>query len=271
MAIFAKVAYAAGVDLPTMLFLRFAIAGAALAAVMLVLRRRWPRGRDLIVLALMGAVGYVGQSYCYFASLQHASAGVTALLLYLYPALVTLLGWLFLRRPLSPTRALAVTLALVGSAMTVAGALQSTTLGMVLGASAALIYAIYILVGEGVTPRVGSLPSSTVVILAAAGVYGAVWTQGPAVVPGNLAGWAAVLGIAFLSTVVAILGFFVGLGKLGAADASTVSTLEPLTTIALAAMFLGERLSAMQIVGGGVIVVAVILIARSREPAPAGG
>lgn len=266
MAILAKIAYAAGVELPTMLFMRFAIAGIALASVMVLMRRRWPRGRDLLVLVLMGAVGYVGQSYCYFASLQHASAGVTALLLYLYPSLVALLGWAVLRRPLTPARVVAIALALAGSAMTIAGALHSTALGMLLGASAALIYAIYILVGEGVTPRVGSLPSSTVIILAAAGVYGAVWLQGPAVLPGNPTAWAAVLGIALLSTVVAILTFFVGLRKLGAADASTVSTLEPLTTIVLAALFLGERLSGLQILGGVVILAAVVLIARSREP-----
>ena len=56
-----------------------------------------------------------------------------------------------------------------------------------------------------------------------------------------------------------------GLGRLGAADASTVSTLEPLATIALAAVFLDERLSAMQIGGGAIIVAAVILIARVRD------
>ena len=268
MAIFAKLAYAAGVDLQTMLFLRFSIAGIAMCGLMLATRRRWPRGRDLLTLVLLGGVGYVGQSYCYFASLQHASAGVTALLLYLYPALVALLGWLFLRRPLSMARSVAIALALIGTAMTVLGALHSTPLGMALGAGAALIYAVYILIGEGVTPRVGSVPASTVIICAAAVVYGVAWASGPADLPGNVSGWVAVVAIAILSTLVAILFFFVGLGRLGAADASTVSTLEPLATIALAAVFLDERLSAMQIIGGAIIVAAVVLIARVRDGAP---
>ncbi|HEY5762436.1 MAG TPA: DMT family transporter, partial [Rhodocyclaceae bacterium] len=96
-------------------------------------------------------------------------------------------------------------------------------------------------------------------------VYGAAWASGPAELPANGAGWLAVSAIAVLSTLVAILFFFVGLGRLGAADASTVSTLEPLATIALAAVFLDERLSAMQNGGGAILVAAVILIARARD------
>jgi drug/metabolite transporter (DMT)-like permease len=262
MAIFAKAAYAAGVDLPTMLFLRFALAGLVLVAVMVALRRRWPGGRDLAILLLMGAVGYVGQSFCYFAALQYASAGVTALLLYLYPALVVLIGWFLLARPPAPLRLLAVVLALTGSAMTVAGSLAGSVRGILLGASAALIYAVYILVGEGVTRRSGSLPSATVVILAAAFVYGGWWAAGGAPLPQGVGAWSAVLGIAMLSTVIAILGFFAGLQRLGAADASTASTLEPLTTIVLAAIFLGEVLTPLQLAGGAAIVIAVVLIAR---------
>ena len=92
MAIFAKLAYQDGVSLSTMLFLRFSFAGLLLAAWGMAHGMRWPRGRDLLWLLAMGGVGYVGQAYCYFSALQHASAGLVALLLYLYPAIVTLLS-----------------------------------------------------------------------------------------------------------------------------------------------------------------------------------
>ena len=85
MAIFARLAMVEGVDVPTMLFLRFTVAGGLLAAFMMMSGRSWPTGRNLWVLILMGAVGYVGQSFCFFSALGHASAGLVALLLYLYP------------------------------------------------------------------------------------------------------------------------------------------------------------------------------------------
>ncbi|WP_126445365.1 DMT family transporter [Sulfuricystis multivorans] len=262
MAIFAKIAYASGVTLSTMLFLRFSIAGVLLAAWGSAHGMRWPRGRDLLWLIVMGAAGYVGQAFCYFTALKYASAGLVALLLYLYPAIVTLLSALLYRRKIGIARAIAVALALLGTALTVGGDLSSQPLGIVFGLGAALIYSIYIIAGEGILPRVGALPASTVIILAAAIVYGGAASAEGLAWPRTVTGWLAVLAIAIFSTLLAILGFFKGIEKLGAADASTLSTLEPLVTIGLAFLVLGEAVTAVQLAGGALILVAVIYLAR---------
>ena len=54
MPIFAKLAYAESVDLPSMLFLRFALAGLMMAVLMRVRGMVWPRGRNLLLLLAMG-------------------------------------------------------------------------------------------------------------------------------------------------------------------------------------------------------------------------
>ena len=271
MPIFAKLAYADGVDLPSMLFLRFALAGGAMALLMQLRGIAWPRGRQLLLLAAMGAIGYVGESFCYFAALQYASAGLTALLLYLYPAIVTVLSALLTRRRLSPLRLLAVAAALLGTGLAVGGSLAGSALGILLGVGAALIYSVYILVGERVTPLSGAIPSATVIMLAAALVFGLVvlW-RGPAW-PVSTGAWAAVGSIALLSTVVAIIAFFAGMARLGAADAATLSTLEPVVTVLLAAVFLGEAIGPWQGFGGAIILAAVIVLARSGEEKGRGG
>jgi drug/metabolite transporter (DMT)-like permease len=262
MAIFAKLAYRDGVDLPTMLFLRFSIAGGLLAAWGATQGMRWPHGRDLLWLVAMGGVGYVGQAYCYFAALQYASAGLVALLLYLYPALVTIFSALLLRRRIGAGRGWAVAAALAGTALTVGGDMHSQPLGVWLGVGAAMIYSVYILVGEGVIARTGPVPGATIVMLAAAGVFGGAAFSSGLSLPATVTGWLAVLAIAVFSTLLAILGFFKGLGKLGAADASTLSTLEPLITLALAALVLGEVVSKVQLLGGMLILAAVVYLAR---------
>lgn len=262
MAIFAKLAYRDGVTLATMLFLRFAIAGALLAAWGLLHGMRWPRGRNLLWLLAMGGIGYVGQSFGYFAALQYASAGLVALLLYLYPAIVVVLSALIFGRRIGVARGWAVAVALAGTALTVGGDLVSEPTGIVLGIAAAFIYSAYILAGEGVMPRVGPQAAATVVMLAAALVYGAMAFGGGLALPATATGWAAVLAIALFSTLLAILGFFKGMEKLGAADASTLSTLEPLITLALAALVLGEAVTALQLAGGGLIMAAVLYLAR---------
>ncbi|MBU1235891.1 MAG: DMT family transporter [Gammaproteobacteria bacterium] len=265
MAIFAKLAYRDGVPLSTMLFLRFAIAGVLLALLGQWRGMRWPHGRDLLLLAAMGAVGYVGQAYCYFTALQFASAGLVALLLYLYPAIVTVLSAVLFRRRIGRGRVVAVAVALLGMALAVGGDLHSQPTGVVLGVGAALIYSGYILVGERVMPRVGSMPAATVVMLAAATVYGIAAMRSGVVLPQSATGWFAVLAIAVLSTLVAIVGFFKGLEKLGAADASTLSTLEPVVTIVVAAAVLGESVTTQQLLGGAMILAVVVYLSR-RAP-----
>lgn len=265
MAIFAKLAYRDGVSLATMLFLRFSLAGLLLAGWGCSRGMRWPQGRDLLWLLAMGAVGYVGQAYCYFAALQYASAGLVALLLYLYPALVTLLSALLFRRRIGVARGWAVSVALVGTALTVGGDLHSQVIGVALGIGAALIYSAYILVGEGVIARTGPLPGATVVMIAAAVVYGVAAFQSGLSLPVTSMGWFSVGAIALFSTLLAILGFFKGMEKLGAADASALSTLEPLITLGLAALVLGEVVSGLQLVGGALILAAVVYLARHGE------
>jgi uncharacterized membrane protein len=101
MPILARFAYAAGADPITTLWLRFGIAAVVMTSVMLVRRMPFPRGRVLLGLVLMGALGYSGVSLAYFTALTMASADLVALLLYLYPALVMVLSVVLLRERLS--------------------------------------------------------------------------------------------------------------------------------------------------------------------------
>jgi drug/metabolite transporter (DMT)-like permease len=58
---------------------------------------------------------------------------------------------------------------------------------------------------------------------------------------------------------VAVLAFYAGSHRIGAARAALVSTVEPIWTIALAAVLLGEALGALQFVGGAMILAGVVI------------
>jgi drug/metabolite transporter (DMT)-like permease len=265
LGILGKVAFAAGASTATVLFLRFLVAGAGMALWMTVRRLPWPRGNDLWVLVGMGAIGYVGQAFCYFSALRHASAGLTALLLYLYPALVALASAALGRQRLTWFRSGAVLLSLAGIVLAVSDGLAGSPAGIAFGAGAALIYSAYILTGELVTVRSGAIPAATVIMLSASAVYGAALAiQGP-VWPAGTAGWLAIAGIALFSTVIAMVCFFAGMQRLGAADTATLSTLEPVVTLLLAFALLGESLGPRQIAGAALVILAVITLARARN------
>lgn len=263
MAIFARFARESGADVMTVLFLRFAISAVLMSAMMIATRRRWPARRNVMILAAMGGVGYVGQSFSFFTALDYATAGLVALLLYLYPFIVTVLSAVFLGRRFTARRVIAVFAALVGTALTIGGAIAGQPLGILLGVTAALIYSVYILVGSRVMAEEAPLAAATVVMIAAAVVFGVlVGSNGPAW-PQSVMGWGAVVLIAVVSTVIAMVTFFIGIQRLGAADAATLSTLEPVVTFILAAILLGEPILINQVVGGAIILGAVIWLTRA--------
>lgn len=267
MAIFGRYAYAGGTDVLGLLTLRFLICGVVLGVVAKQRGVTLPRGRSLWPIVAMGSVGYVGQSLCYFVALQHAQASLVALLLYLYPAFVTLLAAWWLGERLTRVKAAALVLCLAGSALMVGGG-RGEPLGIALGLAAAVVYSIYIVVGARVTRGIDPLATTAVVCLSAAVVFCVVslvrtLAGVPPHLPQTAGAWAAMLGIALVSTVTAMLAFFAGLTRLGAARTSMLSTLEPVVTVALASLLLGERLSPLQWLGGASILAAVLWLVRA--------
>jgi drug/metabolite transporter (DMT)-like permease len=263
MAIFGRFAAEAGVDTPTLLLLRFSIAGAVLWVILAVRRQRLPRGRDLLVLVGMGAIGYAGQAFSYFSALEHASAGLVALLLYLHPVLVALVARLVLKHPLAPIQLVAIAMAIVGSAFTVGNATDGSPLGVFFGIAAAAIYAVYILVGSRLSKAVTPTASTTVVVTSAAAVFAAGALARGVRLPGTAVGWGAVLAIALICTVAAVGLFLAGLERLGPVRASIYSTVEPAFTIVLAVIVLGEELTLSRLGGAALILGGVVLLARA--------
>jgi drug/metabolite transporter (DMT)-like permease len=267
LAIFARLAYEEGVTPITLLFLRFGIASLCMLLIMLVKGISFPRGYVLLGLTLMGGIGYVGQALSYFTALTLIPAGLVALLLYLYPAIVTILAVIVLKERISKWKMIALLIALGGTVLTIGPSGGGQFLGIIFGIGAAFIYSIYILVGSKITKRVTAIQSSTVVIVSAGIVSGGlVAIKGPAF-PATASGWASVIAIALISTILAIVTFFAGLERVGPTNASTLSTVEPAVTVVLAAVVLGETISFLRIIGGIMIIVAVIILARSEAPA----
>jgi drug/metabolite transporter (DMT)-like permease len=263
LAVFVRFAVAAGADVPTMLLLRFTIAAAIMWGAVLARRAAVPRGRALAMLVAMGAIGYAGQAFAFFTAVTLASTGLAALLLYLYPALVAILSRLVFRDRFSALQGIAILVAFAGSVLTIGRAGDGTPLGIFFGILAAVIYAGYILTGSRIPGKVTATASTAVVTTAAAAVYAGVAVARGVRLPGTAAGWAAILALALVCTVLAVALFLAGLERLGAVRASIYSTLEPAATLALGALVLGERVTLLRAAGGALIIAAVVILARA--------
>ena len=266
MAIFARLAYSDGVTPVSLLFIRFAMAALIMLMIARIRGEHFPRGRVLLGFALMGGVGYVGQSLSFFTALTMADAGLVALLLYLYPAIVAVLSAIFLRERLTLYRIAAVMLSLVGTALTVGPQLEARPLGVVLGISAAVIYSVYIMAGTTLVREQPPIASSAVIMSAAAVVFGVLALADGLALPDGWLGWFGIVGVAIVATVVAVTTFLMGIKLIGPTRASVLSTIEPVVTVVLAAIVLGESIGPMTAVGGALILAGAMMLAGARRP-----
>jgi drug/metabolite transporter (DMT)-like permease len=263
LAIFGRFAYAEGMDTFTVLFLRFGLS-ASFMVLMLILRKEpFPRGRVLAQLIGMGGLGYGLQSFLYMTAIKYASAGLVALLLYLYPFFVAILSMIFLNEKPTRVKAIALLLALVGAALTV-GPVSGQLIGALMAITAALVYSIYIIVGSNVMRHVSAFQSSTVIFASAGAVYGALTFANGANFPQTSSGWLVILGIVLLSTVIPVVTFLAGLERVGPTNAAMLSTIEPIVTVLLATWLFGDKLLPIVLVGGFLILIAVVILTRAE-------
>ena len=274
MAIFGKLAYDAGVGLLTLLFVRFSIAAPVLwiAALRRPGRLSGASRRTLLSAFALGAVGYASQAGLYFAALARMDASLLSMLLYTFPAMVVVAAIALGRETASRRRTGALLVSSGGLALVLlgAGAGAFDWVGAALGFGAALTYTAYILVSDRVGGDLEALPLSALITTGAAITFGVA-----AVSTGTLdtgfasTGWLWLAAIAIVSTVTPITLFFAGLRRVGPSTASILSTLEPLTTVALAFVVFGETLTGLQLAGAALVLgAAVLLNLRPKLPEP---
>jgi len=269
LGILARFAYADGLDALTIIALRFLLSAVLLLILLTLRREQFPRGRILIQLIGMGAIGYVGQAFAYLTALKYASPGLVALLLYLYPVFVVILSAVWLHETITRIKVIALGLALTGLALTV-GPGGGQLPGILLAISAAAIYSVYIMVGTQVMQKVSAIQSSTVIFLSAGVMSSLLMIVNGAHLPKTESGWIVIVSIVIVATIIPVVTFLAGLQRIGATDAAMLSTFEPVVTVVLAALFLGEIMKPVILLGGGLILLAVILLTRSelRPSAP---
>ena len=276
MAIFGKLAYGEGVNVGTLLAVRFLLGAALFWGLVIAGHRvrevRGLRRGDVGIGLALGGAGYALQAGLYFAALQRIDASLLSLLLYTFPAIVTAAAVALGRDRVDRRKLIALALTSSGLILVLAGAAAGSfdALGAAMAIGAALVYSVYILASEGVAGRTNPYVLSALVCSGAAVTL----TLGSSLLgqfhPGAVTadGWLWLGCIAVVSTVAAISLFFAGLRLVGPATASILATVEPVVTVFLAFLVFGETLASLQLLGALMVLTSVLVLrARFREPA----
>ena len=288
-SLFAQPVYASGVDWLTLSAWRF-LCGASLAWIWLLASPRRRAGlraldRRAVAVGLLLGILYVGNSGTYYAGLQTVSPSLAALIVYIYPAVVAVLTLRFGQRLEGRRAWLALGIALVGAALALGGIDRAKVPpldGLLLVVVSPLIYSVWIVLAARLSgERRGAVGSASddgaaagaataLMMSATASVYW-VWSLATArpVLPGQIpsSAWVGLLGVGVVSTFIAIQTFYAGSQRIGAAQASLISTVEPAYTIALAALLFGIGLTPIQLGGGALILIGVVV----AQTGPASG
>ena len=261
----------------TIVFWRAGLAAVGLAAalcgVVPLLGGGWTllkvRRADLPLFAAFGLLGVTAFYLLYIYAVVLVGVAVAVVLLYTAPIFVAVMSWRFLGESFGPRKVAALVLTFTGCAL-VAGAynpslLQVNVVGIMCGLGSAVTYALYSILGKFSLNRGYHIATMSLYVygIGAAGLLVVALLLGPAQLfsmGGSAGAWGLLLMIALAQTVGALWAYTAGLRHLEAGVASILATFEPVVAAALAYFVLRESLELLQVIGGGLVLCAVLMM-----------
>jgi drug/metabolite transporter, DME family len=222
--------------------------------------------RDLAIIALLGLMLALYQ-VCFFGAISLVGVAIATLVtLCSAPVLVALISTFLTGERPSRVVIIALALAVVGVGLVVGfqpGAQQQAVnpLGVALALGSGLGYALVALSGRAVAGRYHPLQINAIAFAASALALlpAALLTGFVGAYPS--AGWALLLYLGLVPSALAYGLFLTGMRSTPATVASVLTLVEPLTATILAAILFGERLGALGLLGGALLLGAILLLA----------
>jgi drug/metabolite transporter (DMT)-like permease len=237
--------------------------------------RRPLRRRDWIAVVWLGFIGYYLASLLDFLGLQHITAALERLVLFLYPTMVVLLSAAWLKKPITGRVIAALVLSYGGIVLvfvhdlTIGGDAAALWTGGALVFGSGFFYALYLVGAGDVIGRIGSarfiswaMLTSTLFVLAH---FALARSVAALAVPRSIYGLS--LAMAVFSTVLPTWLVADAIRRIGANASSLVGSMGPVFTIGLGAVILGEPVHAVQLAGAALVLVGVTLVTLRPQPA----
>ena len=226
----------------------------------------------LVLLATVMAAGTAMAGYVllWFLGIERIGASIPTLIaLCLPPVLVTIVAVVRGQEKLDVYLAAVLTAALVGTVLIVArhgdgsvvqsGAADQSNLvfGVAYALGSAFLYAGFTLISGRLSKSLGAGQATTCLTVVAALVMGLSAVYRPLHWPHGIPPQAWFLYLGVVTAALALLAFSWGAARLSPIALTVATLVEPLTAVLLAALFLGEQLSGLQWMGGGLLLLSI--------------
>jgi drug/metabolite transporter (DMT)-like permease len=227
-----------------------------------------PKDIPFFLLLGSGVMAVVTGSYLYTISKIQVAAAI--LIQYLAPIFVAIYAMLFWKERPTFVKIAALFLAFGGCFLVVGGynlaLLQMNLLGILGGLTSAITFAGYSLLGERAMHRYRPWTVIFYALAFSALTWHVVYPPFTYIRAGyGLAQWGWIFYIAVVGTILPFGLFFAGINYLRSTRASITATLEPIFAGFLAFILLGERLLLLQVIGGSMVILAIVLLQLQQE------
>ena len=274
-AVLVKMAYQYQVEAIPLLLFRMMFALPVYLAVAIVKRPAYPRDiqkKDYLWIVVFGFIGYYLASLFDFLGLEYIKASLERIILFIYPTLVILLSWVFLKKRPTKLQVWAIGISYFGILVTfyeeleMSGDIMPVLLGGSLVVLSALTYAGYIVGSGWLIPKFGAVAfTSYAMIISSLCVFlhFVLFDRTDLFGYPQEVYWLG-LAMAMLTTVIPSYLVSVAIKYMGAANFSVVGSLGPISTIVLANIFLEERMTLVQLLGTIVVIMGVVVISKAK-------
>lgn len=254
-----KVIVSRGLHALVLTAIRWSLAGALLYIYTKITGDKIRIGKELVIPAITGITGF---SALIYAGLMVSKASIVGLTMALIPIFTAILARSYLKERLSLLLNVSIVLGFIGEILLTLGGLRGLTwLGAILGALAALDWAIYTVTSKKVMKDMGPMNLLTSAAIMAQPLN---WILAiPFISIKPLLDPIVDLGIIYVSLVPGFLAYFLWLYSVklvGASKAGVYINALPLLTLILAYFTLEERLGLLESVGALLILMALALV-----------
>lgn len=276
-SILIKLAYEAGSNSESVMLLRMLMAAPIYGVIALYL---WRKHADLqqhnrlsiwLKIALVGFLGYYLSSWLDLKGLEMVSAQLERLMLFTYPIMVALLGFVFFKQPLTRKLLLALALSYIGISLIYTQEINfsgdNTALGTLLVWLAATSFALYVLFSKSLIQQLGSLWFTSLVMLISSLFvvthYAVMYDWQDLLLSSEIL-WLIFL-LAIFSTVIPSFMISEAIARIGPAQTGVVGTLGPIVTIILAVVILNEPFSGFHLAGFSLVILGVGILTLPKK------
>ena len=275
-----KLAYAEGIGVSQLLTLRMAFSLPVYLAIGIFVFARMqekPAARWWMAAGGLGLMSYYLSSWLNFEGLKYVSAQLERLILYIYPTMVALLSWLFLKDKITRRHLIALVLAYAGVAILFGAEIghqgANAWFGGGLIFAGAFIYAIYVTASKPVIQRLGStmftafgMSVASIAFLTQSGIEMALHAPPPVTANGY---WLA-LALAIVCTVIPSFMIAEAISRIGPGPMSAVGGVGPVVAAWAAVAILGEPFGWPHLAAMALTILGVWLLARPKLTRTAG-